>query len=210
MSTIRRSEDGYTIIEILVAMSVFAVISIGFYSVMLAGTRSSRTSESVARVSEEARLGLNRMIRDTREGQLFSNLDPDRFHVAIDFDGDGNSAENPNGDGDYENLEYRFVGDEITLNGETLVAGVSQVTTCATPPCPVFTYTSNDLRYDMDGDGITTRDDLLVAQANGFDVNPDDPEIYSNVQFAFRVTVEDRSMDFQGQAQLRNRREIIQ
>jgi prepilin-type N-terminal cleavage/methylation domain-containing protein len=199
------AEGGFTLIELLVAIAVFAIISTSLYAVVFGGVRASNTSEDVVRVSEEARLGLNRMIRETREGQLFSGLSADSYRVRIDFDRDG-AYENPNQDGDYENLEFRYhSGDEtILLNGEVLIAGVTPVDSMATTP--IFSFTSNDLRYDSNGDGVTTSTELDEAATLGYAVSSSDTSLYSNVEFAFRVSSGPRQTVFRGQAQLRNRR----
>jgi prepilin-type N-terminal cleavage/methylation domain-containing protein len=202
--SVKTTEAGFTLVELLVAMTVFAIISVTLYAVVFAGVRASNTTEDVVHVSEEARLGLNRMIRETREGQLFSQLDPDRYRVRIDFDRDG-TYENPNEDGDFEDLQFRYYNsdDTIRLNGEVLVAGVTQVDAAT----PIFTYTSNDLRYDWNGDGVTTAAELDAAPGRGYTgVSADDTSLYSNVEFAFEVSVGGRVAEFRGQAQLRNRR----
>jgi prepilin-type N-terminal cleavage/methylation domain-containing protein len=200
---IPRSEGGFTLIELLVAIAVFAVISTSIYAVVFGGVRASNTSEDVVRVSEEARLGLNRMIRETREGQLFSGLSSDSYRVRIDFDRDG-IYENPNEAGDFENLQFSYdsADDEVLLNGDVLIAGVTPIDGST----PVFSYTSNDLRYDSNRDGVTTSTELDQAAAEGYDVDSTDPSQYSNVEFAFRVSSGPRQTVFRGQAQLRNRR----
>ena len=83
------SENGFTLIETLVAITLFSVVSISFYSVMLSGSRGADTTRSVVRVAEEARFGLNRMVRDTREAQVMAEADEDSYRVQIDFDEDG-------------------------------------------------------------------------------------------------------------------------
>jgi type II secretory pathway pseudopilin PulG len=196
-------EHGYTIVESLIAIFILTVASVGFYSVMFAGTRASQTTEDVVRVSEEARSGLNRMIRDTREGQLFSSLASDSYNVRIDFDGDG-IYKNPNSVGDYESLSFTYHPSDktIRLNNEVLVRGVELIT-----GTPLFSYTSNDLRYDWDGNGVTTQAELGEAGTRGYaGVSASDTSLYSNVHFAFRIRVGERASDFRGQAQLRNRR----
>jgi prepilin-type N-terminal cleavage/methylation domain-containing protein len=197
------SESGFTLIELLVAMAIFAVVSTSLYAVLFATVRASNTSENVVRVSEEARAGLNRMVRETREGQLFSVLEENRYRVRIDFDRDG-SYENPNEAGDYEDLQFRYnsTDDEILLNGQTLVAGVTPI-----PGTPIFSYTSSDLTYDFDGNGVTTKTELDAAPSRGYQgVDSNDTELYTNVEFAMRVTSDNRTTVFHTQAQLRNRR----
>jgi prepilin-type N-terminal cleavage/methylation domain-containing protein len=200
-------DDGFTLIETLVAISLFAIVSVSFYSVLLATIGVSETSHDVVRISEDARLGLNRMIRDTREGQSLASLSPTSYQVDIDFDGDGLtglSSENPNGNGDYEELTFKYVGsdDSITLNEEVLAAGVEPIDSQ-----PIFSYTSNDLTYDWNGDGVTTQPELDAASSHGYPaIDGSDSGLYTSVVFAFRVRSGDRVTDFRGQAQLRNRR----
>ena len=200
-------DDGFTLIETLVAISLFAIVSVSFYSVLLASIGVSETSHDVVRISEDARLGLNRMIRDTREGQALANLGPTSYEVDIDFDGDGitsGSGENPNGNGDYEALKFKYVEsqDSITLNGEVLAAGVEAIGTE-----PIFSFTSNDLKYDWNGDGVTTQAELDAASSYGYPaINGGDSGLYTSVAFAFQVRRGDRITQFRGQAQLRNRR----
>lgn len=205
-----KSEDGFTLIEILVAIGLFSAISIAFYQVLFASQRHSDTSTSIANVSEEARLGFNRMIRDTREGDLIEEAEPTGFNVKVDFDRDGN-YDNPNAVGDYEDLTFTYIADDelIILNGEVLVRGVQKIV-----GQDVFSYSSNFLEYDWNADGVTTWQELDQAAAHGVvDVGNsngqlDDGEypFISSVGFAFRVVQEDRSAEFYGEAQVRNRR----
>ena len=90
-----RSESGFTLVEVLVTMFVFAIVSVGFYQVMFSGSRGADTSQRVVNISEEARLGFNRLIRDTREA---TSLDcppvgsvcpgANGYSIIVDFDGD--------------------------------------------------------------------------------------------------------------------------
>ena len=209
----RTQESGFTMIETLVAITVFAIVSVGFYSVMFAGTRASNTVEEVARVTEEARLGFNRLIRETREGQLFNQLQDSSYEVLIDFDGDG-VYNNPNASGDYEHLDFKYVAGDRTiyLNNQPLIEGVERVGTDAGGSVPanapqIFSYVSNDLRYDWDGDGIATKEELDLAPGKGYlDISGDKIDLYSSVLFQFQVRVGRQVTVFQGQAQLRNYR----
>lgn len=197
-------EEGFTLIETLVAISLFAIVSVSFYSVLYASIGVSNTSRDVVRISEDARLGLNRMIRDTREGQLFSSLDAGSYTVRIDFDGDGNSSENPNENGDYESLEFEYLAsdDSITLNDEVLAAGVEPIGSE-----PIFSYTSNDLKYDWNNDGVTTSAELDAGSSHGYPaIDSTDSGLYTSVVFAFQVRSGERVTEFRAQAQLRNRR----
>lgn len=210
----------------LVALGLFSVASIGFYSVMFSGSRSTDTTESVVRTSEEARLGFNRLVRDTREGDVLgcSAVDPcpsaTSFNVKVDFDGidsDGNGVpyENPNPNGDYEDLVFSYRASDATLriNGEVLMRGVEPIA-----GKPLFTYSSNLLEYDWNGDGTTSWQELDEAEGRGVTgigngnrsttSGPDAGEVryISSVGFALQVRDGSQVTRFYSEAQLRNKR----
>ena len=161
--TMRSRDDGFTLVEVLVAISLFSILSVGFYQVMSSGVRGSDTANNVARISQEARIGFNRMIRDTREagGHCFSGATPEcglvtasptSYSIEVDF--------NNNQVVDYaldEYLRYSFeTGAETisitSLNADgsvrtgpdVLVSGVSQINATT----PIFDYSSNHLEWD--------------------------------------------------------------
>jgi prepilin-type N-terminal cleavage/methylation domain-containing protein len=202
-----RRQSGFSLVEMLVTLALFFVLSGGFYSVMFSGAEGSDTARTMVHISEGARLSLNRMIRDTREGDYLSDPSATSYHVQVDFDGDG-SYENPNEIGDYEDLNFTYdiAAGAIKLNGEILVEGVRQI-----PAQDVFQYSSNFLGYDLNGDGVTTWQELDQAASEGVGNNNgllDGGEVayISSVSFALRFGQDEETTDFHGEAQLRNRR----
>jgi len=199
-------EDGFTLTELLVVMALFSVIIISFYSVMFSGQRGATTAQNVSRISQEARLGFNRMVRDAREAGVLDAATETSFTVSVDFTGDGEYTA-----ADFEIVTYSYndAADQITIsNGittETLIEGVEQIGTT-----PVFSYASNLLEYDgADGsvpDGLTTVEELDAAQGVGATLTPDKLGYLTSITFSFRVRAGDRVTDFYTQAQLRNRR----
>lgn len=210
MKVRRTSESGFTLVELLVTFFILSIITSVFMQVAFSGTRGSDTARSVARVSQEARLGLNRMVRDTREATLIEDADAQGYTVKIDFDSNG-VYDNPNTAGDFEVLSYRYdvSGRQITLNGELLVNGAREIA-----GEDMFSYQSNFLTYDWDADGVTTAAELDDAPTHGVTGvgNNNDildyPELsyVSDVIFNFRVQLDGYSERFFGGAQLRNRR----
>lgn len=190
-----RSESGFTLVEVLVAFAMFSVLSISFYAVVFGAVRGSGTSRSVAKVSEEARLGLNRMVRDTREAERIVDLDitaaSASYSIRVDFNRDRDSSDA----GEEEEFVYTAATEEITLNGDVLVRGVEKI-----PGTEIFSFSSNLLEYDANGDGVATYDEVFAAE--GGDVFP----YLSNVTFAIAVTEDDQRTNFRTEAQLRNRR----
>lgn len=198
-----KKEDGLTLIETLVALFLFAIITTTLYSLLFTGVRGSETTRDVARVSEEARLGFDRMVRDAREADQITEATPTSFTVKIDFNGDGDTADLD----ETETFVFDAETGRVTLNGEVLMAGVEQVT-----GKDVFSYSSNQLEFDSDPvDGVATWQEvdnspnLVGGNENGA---LDDGELpyLTNISLALRVRVGDRTTVFFGETQLRNAR----
>jgi prepilin-type N-terminal cleavage/methylation domain-containing protein len=213
------TEAGFTIVELLVTMVVLSIATVAMYQILFSVAEGTRTTESLARISDEARLGFNRMVRDTREGQEIRSVimtNPSSFTVGVDFDGNGviTGAPAENAAGDYEELTYSFDSgtQQIRLNGELLMSGVGCVGACSSNP--VFDYASTDLRYDWNSDGVTTWQELDDAPAHGVVGVGNDNDVLdsselahvTSVTFRLLVTKGDSSSSFYARAQLRNKR----
>ncbi|MFN2588200.1 MAG: type II secretion system protein J [Actinomycetota bacterium] len=217
MSRPARAERGFTLVEMLVMLTVFSAVATGIYGVMLSVSRGSDKARVVAGISEQARLGFNRMVRDTREGKRVDWVAPDQrsFEVHVDFDGNNVITPLPeaNALGDYEELTYAFDPGTKTLrlNGETLLKGVECVPGGSGGCVPPFGFGSNRLEFDTDENGVTTWQELDAAPAT-YGVGNGDAQLnwelplVSNVSFALRVRDGGVKTDFYGEAQLRNQR----
>jgi prepilin-type N-terminal cleavage/methylation domain-containing protein len=213
-----REQRGYTLIELLVTMALFAVASTAFLQVLLMGTRGANTAKAVDRISEEARLGLNRVIRDTRQASGVEDYpapSATSYTIDVDFNGDGQIGASqgggdydpnlPNDQGDYERetFAYNSSSKVITIQGGngptyTLISGVTPVSGTS-----MFTYFSNHLEYDWNSDGVTDLSELQSASSHG--VSIPDPYFYvSDVAYAIQITNTGRSTTFYGEAELRN------
>lgn len=216
------NENGFTLVELMVAMMLFSILSVGFYQVMVSSVRGSNDASDISEIAEEARLGFNRMIRDTREATRLVVAEGDRYRIWTDFNRDGDVDAN-----DFEYLEYAFDGEELTLQAltgpaggdpdlltgseatlagtqiETLAGNVEQV-----GADPIFTYASNFLTFDTDGDGETSLAELEAGTdgADDGELTGVELDYVSDINYAFRVAVGDGSRTFFGQAQIRNRR----
>lgn len=216
-------EDGFTIVEVLIAIFIFSIVSVGFYQVLFSATRGSNTTRDVVRVSEEARLGFNRMVRDTREGNILNTPSSTSYTVDVDFDGDGsiNLAAPTDPTGNYESLTFTFnpsSGGEgnITVStpwgaSEVLVDGVDCIRKPDNSCHDVFTFSSSRLEYDtMVVDGVTSAAEIDAAPGvgNGSGAIDTLPEIrlIDGVAIALVVRQGDSSTSFYAHAQLRNRR----
>jgi prepilin-type N-terminal cleavage/methylation domain-containing protein len=205
----RRQDAGLTMTELLVAIAVFSVVSGSFYSVLFAVQRGSEDARKVAAVSEEARLGFNRMVRDTREGLELQAATESEYTVRVDFENDDLGP---------QDLTYRKTGNEVQLNGETLMEGIDCIREGdSSSPCvqDVFRYTSNRLEFDWNGDGITSWEELDASAApdhgvigvgnNDGELNIELPFV-TDVMYAMQVSNGKSNGDLIASAQLRNRR----
>lgn len=227
-----RGDEGFTIVEVLVALVIFSVVSTAFMSMLLSVSRGTDTATAHVRISEEARAGLNRMVRDTREAGWISlaGSSPTATHtsftVKIDYNGDGAYTNPASGtaQGSYEVVTYTFDDstDRLTLTAdgvgtETLVRGVDCIRdesgVCTSD---VFSFTSNRLEYDWDLDGVTT-----LAEINATACPPNnlttldvcnsalvDKELanITSVNIALSLGAGKRTTPYYAEAQLRNRR----
>lgn len=214
----RRNESGYTLIELLVTFALLSVVTTGFYQVMAAGQRSSDGTREIVEISEEARLGLNRMLRDTREARSITPTSATEYTIQIDFDLNG-TIENDVNEGIYEELTFALSGRSIVVTAnygsgatsgtvtETLMDDVTCVEDAGGVCRPLFSYTSNLLTYDGNGDGVTTYAELAAARAAGAtDISADIASHVTGVEYLFKVEKGDRETTFRSQATLRNRR----
>lgn len=198
-------QRGFTLTELLVVMGLFSLFASTFYSVMLAGQRGAETTQDIATISQEARLGFNRMIRDTREaapGVGLVSASSTSYRIQVDFNGDGDYVD------DFEDVTYAYDAParRITISSgtvtETLIAGVDPIA-----GHDMFTFTSNRLEYDTNPtDGVTTIAELDAAAAAGATLSANKLGYITSVGYAMRIASGSRATDFYAQAQLRSRR----
>jgi type II secretory pathway pseudopilin PulG len=102
----RRDDAGFTLVELLVAMSVLMVVVTVSMSVLRASAAATKTATQVQDVNEEARQAINRMSRDLRQAKsIVTAVNPDgpafdatrvvAVRFKADFDGDQCIAGNP-------------------------------------------------------------------------------------------------------------------
>lgn len=212
-------ESGFTLVELLFGIVLLSISSIGFYTVLFASADGSKKAEQSSQVAAEARLGFNRMVRDTREGIEIKNPSNVSYTVEVDFDGDGVIEPNPSDPtGNYERMIFTFNpglngnGTITAGNGtssEVLVRGVDCIRKADNSCHDVFTYRSSRLQYDSNGDGVTSALELdaaaTIGNGNGT-LDGGEPGAVNSVAFGIRVRVGDNVTNFYSEAQLRNER----
>jgi prepilin-type N-terminal cleavage/methylation domain-containing protein len=213
-----RAQEGFTLVELLVGILLLSIVSISFYTTLFAASRAADTSRAVTKVSEEARLGFSRMVRDTRQGRAIVDADERSYTVEVDFDGDGviEPESTQNSQGDYEVLTFSFneSSNTVSLNGEVLMRRV-ECAELAGVCKPVFRYTSNRLEYDWPPrDGVATWQELDEAPAHGVigvgnnngALDAAELPFISNVTYELTVVEGEASTEYVAEAQLRNLR----
>lgn len=219
---VSRSERGFTLVELLVGMAIFGIVSTVMYQTVFAVARGSDTARSVTSTTQEARLGFNRMVRDTREARSIQATSDTSYTIDVDFDLNGSlptPSSSPNSQGDRERLTFSYdaTSKTISLLGETLMTGVSPVSG-GTGPCgsQIFCYTGNKLEYDgiipgSSKDGTVTCLELDASGAAGVgngngECDAGEWSNLTGVRFSMKVTAGTSSTDFRAEAQLRNQR----
>lgn len=165
---------------------------------------------------------------------------PYAFRIKVDFD--GNQVYSPPGStnpaGDYEDLTVAFDQDRarVTLAPtggipQVLMEGVDCPRTSTgsciqrlggspwpaiygAAPANVFTFLSNRLEYDWNGDGVVPWQELDVAPAysvigvgnNNGELDGSEISLISSIGFSFAIRDGDSSARFVAEAQLRNQR----
>lgn len=213
-------DAGFSLVEVLVAMGLFAVVGTLLLGFALSTSAVSDDARSSSDLTGESRIAMERMARELRQA---SDVIAVQFQSATstttaitfwtDFDGDGVRDLDA---ADPEVLTYRWEPGTARL---TLTADDASGT-AVTRPILSGDVVSLDLQlrsslWQYDGelgtplDGVTSWEELDAAGApvgNG-NGRPDDPELEHIDLVAVRLVVDDgdRTQTFSFQADLRNR-----
>lgn len=220
-------ESGFTVMEMLVAMSVFGVLVALVLPIMLSTSRSVDTSKAINDANEEARLALNRMSRELRQASeisaatLFSTAPysslgyADSITFGVDFNGNGTIEPNAV---DAEVLTYRYQPD-ASGNGN------GQIQLAANDPSgllvvrPILAGHVSDFHMeirssiwqcDYNGNGITTWQELDTTPApcpapdNNNTLDSNELRQADSIVVAFTVFEGTHRQTYRAQIDLRN------
>jgi prepilin-type N-terminal cleavage/methylation domain-containing protein len=226
-------QGGFTLVELLVASSLFLLLSSMVFTAVVAGAKTARGNREYNDLNEEARLLLNRMSRELREAQAISAVDNPGAAVSsagaplyssyytanatgdtsvtfqVDFDGNGTidpTAVDP------EELTYRY--DRANRRVLLLAAGQSLPVLAAEVEAFSFRFTSRVHLADGSVDGVTdgiVQWEELDADATNADGNGnhvlDGQELAKIDSITIEVTVlkGSREQTYRTQVDLRNR-----
>lgn len=162
-----QADAGFTLVEILVAGSLFMILNLFTFAAVMANARVSESARDATDINQEARLLLNRMSRELREARAvtsstnpglfghatpYATFDPDADSaLTVEVDFNGINGIEPNAP-DPEVITYRYehAGQRVLLQagGQTLpvlAANVSDFT---------LRFTSRQFAYDGTVDGV--------------------------------------------------------
>lgn len=163
-------DEGMTLIEVLVAMGLFAVLGTILLGFALATSRVSDDTRMMAKLGEDTRLGMERLTRELRQAEkivsvvlpINTAIDETRFTLWVDFNGNG-CIEPIAADPEAVTYVYAPTSDELTVSAQIrgadgtpqAVAGV-----VARPSAFALELNSSAWEYDADADGTTIASEL--------------------------------------------------
>ena len=81
----RHREQGFTMVEVLVSISIFAVLMTAMLGFLWGISDNWVNGKNAADMNENARLGLNRMTREIRQSSQLITAEPGRIIFKADF-----------------------------------------------------------------------------------------------------------------------------
>lgn len=226
-------EQGFTLVELLVASFVFMLLSAAIFTTVLAASRHAQVNRQYNDLNEEARLLLNRMSRELREAQAISAVTNPGAAVSsagaalypgyytqnasadtsvtfdVDFDGDGTVEPTS---ADPERLTYHY--DRANRRVLLLADGQSLPVLAAEVEAFTFRYTSRvhaaDGAVNGSYDGVVNWEELDADNLNagGNDNHVLDGNELSKIDsITIEITVlkGTREQTYRTQVDLRNR-----
>lgn len=201
------TDAGFTMIEMLVAMALFAALGTVLIGFAMGSSRVADDVRESGNVVGEARLAVERMSREFRQASELSGAQVAggkvvSLTVGVDFDGDGTVEDDP---ADPERLTYTWDAStrELTLSGggstvQVLAGGVVAAD---------IRLRSSAWIQDLDGDGTTTWQELDQSSIGNNNGAPDAAELplIDLVSVELLVRDGDTERRFTVQADMRNR-----
>lgn len=188
-----RRDAGFTLVELLVAMTLFLILSGIVLSAVMALSQGVDKARATSDITAEARLALGRISREVRQAQDVENLASNSMTVKVDFDGSG-SIDGTLADPEVVTYAYNASTKSIAMTAkdaggttltEDLLAGQVQSLT--------FSYDSSNWAKDANSDGTVT---LAEAGPDGIDrvtINLVVQRDGQNQTFRTQVTLRNRS-----------------
>lgn len=148
------SEQGFTLVEMLVSISIMTVVMSAIFTFLWGASSYWQSGQSTADVTENARLGLNRMTRELMQGSVLTTASANQVVFNVDF-GSGN-----------ETVTYGFepgTGGESGYISRSSSSGSQPVALINEVEAVRFDYYGNDYRCDLDNNGVVFYTELQAC-----------------------------------------------
>lgn len=90
MRRLRRSESGFSLVELLVAMGVTAILATATVSVLVTTSRANQFQDDLRTVMDDGRISLDRIRKELRGGRrVLAGSDAHELYWWVDTDQDG-------------------------------------------------------------------------------------------------------------------------
>ncbi len=219
-------EGGFTLVEILVAASLFMVLNLFTFAAVIGNSRVTASARDATDINQEARVLLNRMSRELREARaitaatnpgIFGHTTPYATHdpnadtsltAEVDFNG-VNGIEPNAADPEVITYVYDRINQRVLLQagGQTLPVLAANVT--------MFNLTFSSRKYEYDGTVDGTKDNVVSWEELDADpagvVGDNDLALDAELPYIDSVTIEvtlfqgERRQTYRTQVDLRNR-----
>lgn len=201
-------DAGVSLVEVLVAMGLFGLITTTLLGMALGTSRVTEDTRRFAGLNEESRLAMERFsreLRQAREVQYFDETPSGDVTLRFwtDFDGDG-SADVSVSDPEVLTYTWSSATKDLTLAGQG--AGEAKVLSVSVSDFSVDLFSSL-WEHDTDGDGLASWEELDAAGAPvGDDDNVPDEELKRIDLVRVSMTVLDgpRAQTYRTEVTLRN------
>jgi prepilin-type N-terminal cleavage/methylation domain-containing protein len=208
------ADDGFTLVEILVAIGLFLLLMGIVMTTVLSISRATTNSKQLTNMNEQARIATERLSREMRQAteiraaELPSTPGGDTS-VTFGVDFNGNSIiEGATLDPEIITYRYDSSGEQLTLTAND-ESGTSVTRPILSEEVTdfEFNFRSSLWQYDTNADGITTWEELDAAPGIGNQNGVlDAPELRRVDLVAVTLTVMDgdHTQTYQTQVGLRN------
>lgn len=207
------AEHGFTLVEMLVAISLFLLLSTALLTMTLSVERAVTASQQFTNMNEQARVATERLSREMRQAsEVRSVVIPAvrggdaAVTFGVDFNGN-NIVEDSVQDPEVITYRYDSTNERLTLtaNDEDGVAHTRPILSDEVTAFE-FEFRSSLWQYDTNGDGITTWQELDASAIGNRNNVLDSAELRHIDLIAFTLTVMDgpHKQTYQSLVGLRN------
>lgn len=211
----RGADEGFTLVEMIMAMTIFGVILSVALSVVSGTKKSSDTVRQVNDLNSEARQALNRISRELRQAVAVESVVGTDGAAGLTFDVDFNgNGTIDSSTADPERLTYTWTSSNIYLSAADVSGStVTQPILSGHVTSFRLDYFSSRYAFDCDGDGSTTWLELDQGSCrpastpvgnNNNQLDAGELPYIDSVRLTFTVLDGSRRQDYRTQIDLRN------